>query len=277
MRVISIDVGIRNLGLGIFESSRKDEFTVHYWNSIDIMCGDLKCETILKRGKRKGDTCGNPFKFSVGNVHYCASHWPYKNSKCASMTQVGNQCKGRIAYIDSNGSSFCTKHKQVQCHPIETKRTVKELPMREIILEVVKCLDRMSDLLFPCDRVLIEHQPGVAQHKVKMMSSALFTYFIIRGIVDPETPLITSRMVQMISAKKKMLSIEPNTAEKYVKSKRGKKGYATRKKAAIVNCRELLVRFGDTKSLSILEKSNKKDDLADAYLQAYWYMFGANR
>lgn len=281
MKVVSIDVGIRNLGIGVFETLLDGTFVIHYWDVIDVMSSDTRCSHPMKRGKRKGMSCDKPSRYQVRDACYCSAHYPLKKSVCSGTTKKGDPCKSKVTHVSDNLSYPSCKRHATGDDTVEVghKTAVKQLCMNDIAVSTVRCLDRHRDTLFPVDRVLIEQQPSIATHKVKCMADILYTYFIVRGIVDD--CLIADAKVLQISAKKKMLSIDPDAAELYVKSKRGKKGYATRKKASIDNCDALLAKWAAADHGQLCDyaayrdtfaQSNKKDDLADAFLQAYWYM-----
>lgn len=276
MRIISIDVGIRNLGICILENQRLPEkYIIHFWENIDIFESG-GCNTLLKRGARKNKECNKTGLYTIGDDIYCRTHYNafMKNKHCCGGKK--DYCKLPIKYHDEC-KYYCKRHRNGI--EIFKQKSVKETTMDEICVNVIKKLDSLRDVLFQdIDRVIIEYQPNIATLKIKSMSHILYTYFVIRGIID--NPYIVDKKVLLVSAKNKLLSIDPKKASNY---KRGKKGYSTRKKASVENCDELLNRFIKDENirpcsygyfLNKLHSSNKKDDLADSFLQGYWYIKG---
>ena len=71
MKILSIDVGIKNLAFCLFELSAPDELSILKWNVISLAtdaptypCGVLD----------KSKCCGKPAKFTKNNVFFCLKH-----------------------------------------------------------------------------------------------------------------------------------------------------------------------------------------------------------
>ena len=114
MKVVSIDVGVRNLAIGVFEQIKdKVPFTVHFWKNIDIQGNDSDgCQFQLTRGPRKGQTCGQT---TQGTLCYCSTHarkmypWP---RKCRGKTKKDLDCKQKVTWHSQKYHTFaCSHHK----------------------------------------------------------------------------------------------------------------------------------------------------------------------
>ena len=108
--------------------------------------------------------------------------------------------------------------------------------------------------------VLIEKQPSF-NPKMRNISSALYSYFIVRGQVDNNN----LKNIIFYSPKLKLQLCENYTsADSLPNSKR----YRAHKKMAI----EQTQKFVSGENLIFFNSHKKKDDLADSYLQAVSYL-----
>jgi len=135
-----------------------------------------------------------------------------------------------------------------------------------LVPAVIRALDDAD--LMGMDVVLIENQPCMKNPRMKTVQVAIHAFFeSMRHYVGPE-----------LGVRKSIRLVNPSN-----KVGRGGK-YSDRKREAIARCKEFLERslVDDTSTsttllsrsaaLKILESAKKKDDLADAFLQALWFI-----
>ena len=107
------------------------------------------------------------------------------------------------------------------------------------------------------DNVLIENQMGNLAIRMKTLQGMITQYFIMKN----------SKNIVFISSINKL--------KPYLGSL--KTTYAERKKYSILICKKYLEKTVDLSGwLPLFEKHKKKDDLADAFLQAMSYMYKKN-
>lgn len=124
----------------------------------------------------------------------------------------------------------------------------------QLCVNLVKELDKYPSML-DCDQVVIEKQPA-KNNKMRIMEHLLTSYFVIKGINDKEKPM---KKVKVYSAKFKLGSA----------TVKGKQNYSARKKLAVTRCAEFLKQSTQQEQfVTKFNKSKKKDDLADCFLQA---------
>lgn len=109
--------------------------------------------------------------------------------------------------------------------------------------------------------VLIENQPCLKNPAMKSIQIAIYSYFSLAS-----SPLSNFTKVQLMSASNK-LKVKKNTTPVNKKT-----SYAEKKKLAIVLARTYILETGREDLRLFFEKSPKKDDLSDAYLQAVYYL-----
>ena len=133
----------------------------------------------------------------------------------------------------------------------------------EICEKMINELDDRMYLL-EVDIVLIEKQPSF-NPQMRIVANCLQTYFTIRGIIDrPVTPI---QEIILYNPKFKLKCYEG--PEFIVKAKTK---YSFTKKMGINHCRSLLETNKEKEEfIELFNKSKKKDDLADSYLQALSY------
>lgn len=156
--------------------------------------------------------------------------------------------------------------------------TAKNLPVQTLISNLVLTLDemrkRIPSIAFP-SFVLIENQPK-CNIKMKSISLALFTYFVIRCQVDSMEERQTK--VEYVHAGNKtnafisssLLPPSSSSSPSSSPPKTTATTYQQRKKLAIALTLQL-IEDEEEKWKDYFLSLNKKDDAADAYLQALYY------
>ena len=129
-----------------------------------------------------------------------------------------------------------------------------------VYMNIPDILDRYDDFL-RCKYVLIENQPCMKNPTMKSIQMILYSYFLIKGIKDNNSNI---EKVEFISPMNKLKVYDGPKLEFKVKSK-----YTIRKKKGIAHCRYFLE---NNEKLSFFNSNKKKDDLADSFLQALYYI-----
>jgi hypothetical protein len=135
----------------------------------------------------------------------------------------------------------------------------------DAIGSVIRALDD-SELTSIGDVVLIENQPCMKNPKMKTVQVAIHAFFAMHDHYSGD----------LRDKKIKIRLVNPRNKVGIIGS------YSGRKRESIIRCREFLDRElvdGDgqvsmtrEQAVSRLERANKKDDLADAFMQAIWYV-----
>ena len=142
----------------------------------------------------------------------------------------------------------------------------KECSIIDFSLSIVNKLDQIPALL-QVDEVIIENQPSLRNPKMKTISSFLFMYFTLRGVSDNNS---TIKNITFISPCNKLKVNHDKTAELLNVNKNQK--YKMTKQLAIDYVR-ILLKDVHKEWLKQFESYKKKDDMADAFLQGYYYLF----
>lgn len=130
-------------------------------------------------------------------------------------------------------------------------------------IQLVRFLDSKPGFL-KSDIVIIEKQPSF-NPKMRTLSHSVQTYFVIRGIVDRELTGSTISKVMFFSPKHKLKAYDGPSIVVQASSV-----YQRTKKLGVAYCRSMIRQ--DRERTSFFEGHKKKDDLADSYLQAVYYI-----
>ena len=291
--VCSWDVGIKNLAFCIL-SKKGDIFTIKKWDIINLVEDQYH---ICKELKRDKNECGNKASF-YGKLlntkkYYCGSH--KKNhiiipemeqnndvteyldvAKCQYIyPKKGTTCV-KYAKYKYKDNVYCKSHCKIIIDKIRKNCAVQKIKIKkctlagtlELSLRMYIKLDKIKELL-QVDEVLIENQPTFKNPTMKTISALLFGYFVNRGIIDRTENKIKN--IRFISPSNKLKINEDRTLQVLSRAQKAEEKYKLTKALAVKYTKILLK---DSKEWLVhLEKYRKKDDLCDAYLQGYHYLY----
>lgn len=271
MRILSIDVGIRNLSFCLF-CKESSHFIIEKWDNIDLTEKiESKCVHIDKSG-----LCDKPAKFIKEDKSYCLKHAKkqdylmpncelkssYLNKqKISSLIELAEKYK--IAYEKSPKRSqllyLLLNFANTHClEPI-----MKTNAAKMDLVTIGKNIQHKFDELFTSniDIVIIENQIGPLANKMKTIQGMLSQYFIMKN---------NNVQIDFISASNKLKDFIKKDNKT---NKEDKIDYKQRKKLGITTCLEIIKtdsRFNNWDNF--LDKHKKKDDLSDCFLQGLWYI-----
>ena len=151
---------------------------------------------------------------------------------------------------------------------IDDDKMKKNKPL--MFSNIPKKLDEIPKLL-DVDIVLIENQPSLKNPQMKSVQMIIYSYFLIKG---------NSLKIEFISAINKLKKLnhclvdDEETCELINKIKeKTKSSYTQKKKISIIYCEKIITDHNNFKNyLDFYKNNSKKDDLADSFLQCYYYM-----
>jgi hypothetical protein len=277
MKILSVDVGIRNLSFCLFEieDSDKTKIEIIKWDNIDLTTiTENKCIEIDKKG-----LCDKPAKFMKPNSEGC---YCLKHSKKQSFLHPTSDLKpsfinkqkiqGLIEIADKYKIKYDKPAKKASlvtlinefivsnCFTAVQKCNASKVDLVTIGRNIQHKFDEiLCDHLQSINKIIIENQIGPIANKMKTIQGMLSQYFIMRN---------NNIQIDFISASNKLKDFIPTVEEKTEKL-----DYKQRKKLGIQTTLNIVNNdFRFKFWADFLHKHNKKDDLSDCFLQGMWYI-----
>ncbi|ULY68615.1 putative Holliday junction resolvase [Chlorella virus XW01] len=281
MIILSWDVGIKNLAFCKIDFQSSSNWKIIDWNIINITEEEEhNCCNCTKKGN---------FYLGCNDSYYCKVHskkviidvpidFENTNNNCnhlikdcfcdkkgykkVNLNQEYHLCKAHFKQYEKKITNFYSLNKVI-------KSKTSDFSTEDLVYKLVTILDNKPDLL-EVDYVVIENQPSLKNPRMKNISSTVYNYFLIRGLIDKKK----IKKVKYMSPSNKIKL----TGDKYknenlelVKLKGDMaKSYKLTKSLAVKYTKDLI----NNDWLYFFNQHKKKDDLADCLLQGLY--FGMN-
>ena len=266
MRVMSIDVGIKNLAYCLL-TKIGSEFTIDKWGVLDLSEDISHTCSIVE----KGIPCLKPAKFKKDTACFCLKHSKkqvyqvpasdlkptfIKKQKIQNLYEIANKYK----IIYEKPIKKVDLVNIIQSYIVETcfepiiKINASKLDLVTIGHNLQIKFDEVLENQFQTiDMVIIENQIGPIAIRMKTIQGMIAQYFIMRNY---------QINIEFVNASNKLKDV---TTEKTT--------YKDRKKLGVQTCSEMIslnTKLDNWKSY--FDNHKKKDDLADALLQGVWFI-----
>ncbi len=276
MKILSIDVGIKNLALCLFSLDNVSEEDVSEkspldknvkilkWDVVNLtQKDDLKCCSLDVSGG-----CLAEVKFAKNGKHYCTKHSkkePYQKP-CSDFT-LKTLKKQKLAGLKDIALKHCIEYNtpfkkadlidlifsygKEKCFEPVDKIDAGKLD----IVTIGRNINHKLNIMFEedidtIDMVIIENQISPIANRMKTIQGMLSQYFLMRNsILD----------IEFISSINKLKDDEIHNT------------YSERKKAGIKKCFDM-ISVNHSAWIPFFQVHKKKDDLADCFLQGMWYI-----
>ena len=275
MKIISFDVGIKNMAYCIF-SIENSTFKVQDWGILNLVNdteSTYKCTYKTKQNK----CCNKNAKFYKDNQFFCQTHvnmalkehsWILETpmfkpnslkqkskeelislvSQFNMMTNVPKTKKDCIDSILENinkrGVKQIVKRK---------KKSANDIDLIEVGKTMKEELNKLS-YINEITHVIIENQISKIATRMKTVQGMLTQYFIMQEICPH---------IEYISSSNKLKDLTNKTKEN---------SYKQHKKDSIIICQKFLDNNETLDNWKNILNTSKKDDLADSFLQGIWYI-----
>ena len=278
MTILSFDVGIKNLAYCLIDP------TIPKSPILDWGVADLSNE--------KRDCCHNGCRLKAtyfkNYAYYCSRHaktfikengkYQLPPSKLKISKDIVNELKiGNLRKMCKVFDITTTKKSESelkealttlideQYMECVTTRSAKDIDLIEIGRSLHRCLNDLSSKWdVKPSIVLIENQISPIANRMKTIQGMISQYFISSSMYCDSSPSI-------------IFLSSSNKLKDFLTEEQKQTSYDQRKTLGIETMRRLLTEEPEiTPSgydwLALFDKHTKKDDLADAYLQARWYV-----
>jgi len=259
MKLLSIDVGIKNLALCLFNIENKEKYEILNWDVVNL-CNEIDVKCFM---------CSKSAKFINKEIHCCKKHIPdtglslidkeleMKNLKKTKVNDIKEIFKRHNIEFDNKTSKvllldyFEKLIPDKYVIPFSNKVNCNDLNLIEIGINLKDKLNNLYENM-KIDTVIIENQISPIANRMKTLQGMIAQYFILNDVTD----------IQFISASNKL--------KDYVSKKTT---YSERKHKGIEICEEILINNTDIcQYLDMFNTHKKRDDLADCFLQGLWFL-----
>ena len=258
MKLLSFDVGIKNLAYCLIEY-KNNSINIIDWNIINL------CEN----QEVKCNYCTKPAKFFKNDLYCCTGH--AKKEKFRINTSEVNIDKLNIHKLREKAIEFDLSYntpilkenllnlikEYMQNNFFDTIKEKKADDFNLITLGISlkNSLDLLFDKFTNINYILIENQISPIANRMKSIQGMIAQYFIMKNL----------KQIEFISAQNKL--------KYFIEQK--KTTYSERKKFSIETCKDLLLKYNQ-ENLTFFINHKKKDDLADCFLQAFYFFINKN-
>lgn len=249
MKIVSVDVGLRNLAVAVLEGTSRKDVRIVAWDVIDVI------------GEKNGVSrpscfkCKKPAMWTDKDTFACSKHCP-KNS-ALTKSSLNKKSIGELRELAEKYNISGTKktelvgliYKHLSAGGWTKFKGNARAPgggVLDLIPDLICSLDARASWWTGVDMCIFENQ---LDRRMFAVQSMLHMYFACRGF-----------LTSGISAKHKLeniLTIDDRTDT-----------YRGRKKTGISHCEALCPPC----NLEFFKSHKKKDDLADCFLQGLWYI-----
>ena len=270
MKILSVDVGIKNLAVCLFEKSQgSEQFKITKWDVINI---SDKEDTLICGFIEKNILCNKPAKFKKNDTCYCLKHSKKQTLNIPTTEQkpsfINKQKIQKLYEIaEAHNIKYEPKIKKADLvnlineyiktnffDPIESKKS-DEIDLFNIGINIKIKFNKFFENEGKIDYVIIENQISPIATRMKTIQGMLVQYFIMSNLEVEH--------IEFISAANKLKDCDI----------KDKKKYSDRKKLGIAKCLEIITNdFRFNEHIGYFNQHKKKDDLSDSFLQGLWFL-----
>ena len=265
MRILSFDVGIKNLSFCIIEY-HENSLKINQWEVIDLCNEKTKCMNIdIKTDKQ----CIKPAKYYKNDEYYCQSHSKKKQYeippenlrekilKKMNLELLLNMATEYGITIDKPHTKNKVLEKILEYKSSKYFDTVDNIKANDYnLVELgINLRDKLDNLLDPSniDLVLIENQISPIANRMKTIQGMIAQYLIMRGVNNIVFYSATNKLKTFIGGHKTT--------------------YDERKQLSVSYTIQILTKTIELNDwLSFFSSHKKQDDLADSFLQGVSYL-----
>ena len=280
MKVVSIDVGIKNMAFCLLSREKEGvgptSSKVEIWDIINV----------AEEAPKKCIHCTKPAKFKKNTTFYCLKHAKAEKQYIIPTTElkhttINKQKIGQLVLLADKYKINYDKdkirkpdlvslfHKYIDENCFE--KAIEVNASHVDLITVGRNIQKKFDAIFhsissEITHVVIENQISPIANRMKTIQGMVAQYFIMKN------PNI---IIEFLSSSNKLKMVAQDTDDEHNdehddEKDKEKLDYAGRKKKSVIICLELLKN--DNAMTCYLKNHKKKDDLADAFLQGMWYI-----
>ena len=277
MKIISFDVGIKNMAYCTFSIDNSD-FKVQDWGILNLIneIEEIPKCTYITKNKRK-NCCNKKAKYHKHNHFFCQTHvnmaikeysWILENARFKPTTIKQKSKEQLIEFANEFNMMRNIPRTKKECieiilqqidergiKPIQKKKkkTANDIDLIHVGKNMKEELNKLP-YINEITHVIIENQISKIATRMKTVQGMLTQYFIMQNICPH---------IEYISSSNKLKDLTNKTMEN---------SYKQHKKDSIVICQQFLDNNDSLQEWKNVLNTSKKDDLTDSFLQGIWYI-----
>jgi len=299
MKLISFDIGIKNMAYCIFHLETSSQPIIYDWNILNLMEKEetekniCSCYLKPKNKKMSAKICGKIAKFSKNTQYFCEKHaktnseyiLPSKETSPSffnkmkvdelkttyNKIKIFNDCENlKKQHLLDKINNF---YKEKCFIPIinKKKKSANETDLI-IIGKNMKTLLNQIVGIQDITHVIIENQISPIANRMKTIQGMLAQYFIMINNDITIEFVSSSNKLRSFENGEKLENVFLGNTISETKEKTQSKIYKKHKVDGVTKCSQILEKNEDFKKWAHVLQTKKKDDLADCFLQGIWYL-----
>jgi len=275
MKLLSIDIGIKNLAFIIIETNEHNDFKIIKWDVLNLCeknnnCSHPNCKNKPVFVKNDSYFCKIHAKKTNYSIPLCNIKTLYKQS-LKNLILLAHEYKLVIDKSINKASLIVLLEQHLNSHCLQVVENVSANTINLVHIGI-NIKDRLNELfkdynILELDKIILENQISPIANRMKTIQGMIAQYFINSNNYN----------IYFISAINKLkLFIKNNDISNNDISNNdisnNKINYAYRKKLSIYYTKEVLKKYNMSNEITFFTSHSKKDDLADCFLQAYYYI-----
>ena len=278
MKILSFDVGIKNLAYCLFSINCCNDnlLKIIKWDVVNL-CESTSSSSSSSLSKTKY-TCSmckkNAYYYLNSNTTTTTTTTTTSESDATVVPQSVMYCKKHAIetkiVVDDGKKNKQKQKKKQPCLSLIIPSKPKQQNACDVDMIILgRNLKTKFDLIFnefasSIDAVVIENQIGPLAGRMKMLQGMIAQYFIMKNVEKIEFISATNKLKLFKNIKNNENEINENS-------------YKFRKQQGQHICKSLVSFYPSLHSWNQeFDKHSKKDDLADCFLQGYYYMYIKN-
>jgi hypothetical protein len=287
MKLISFDIGIKNMAYCLFDVDQSVT-KIQEWEVLNLMedkIQDAICNCHLAQKKKSLENakiCGKKAKFQKGQNTYCEKHAKMNTRHIIPVKEISQTAlkKMKLDELQTLGKTYEIKdienskkpellskivsYFEENCYQpikIQKQKSASETDLITIGRNMRDKLDEKS-WINDLDVVIMENQISPLAGRMKTVQGMLAQYFIMKSVDN----------IDFVSSANKLKGLTEKSWPRTADNEEVAKRYKKHKTDSIAICSRFLEGNADLEKWKPSLETQKKDDLADGFLQGIWYL-----